>query len=43
MIVAAGARYGEPLKSLSQSIDLVVDHVRSNLPETNAIVVAELA
>src|SRR5882762_4615751 len=43
MIVAAGAGDGETLKCLPQRIDLVIDDIRAYLPETNTIVVAELA
>jgi len=43
VIVAAGAGNGEALKCLAQSIDLVIDDIRANLPETNTIVVAEFA
>ena len=41
--MAAGASNGESLKRLAQSIDLIIDNVRANLPETNAIIVAEFA
>src|SRR5947207_10479468 len=43
VVMAAGAGDGEALKRLAQSVDLVIDDVRANLPERNAIVVAELA
>ena len=43
MIVTAGTGNGKALKGLPQSIDLIVHDVRSNLPETNAVVVAQFS
>ena len=43
MIVTAGASHREALKGLSQCVDLVIDHVGSDLPKTNAIVMPQFS
>ena len=43
VIVTAGTGYRQALKGLSQRVDLVINHVRTNLAETNTIVMAQFS